>query len=133
MNEESTNEAKTPGPTNRQGLYAYASKYSQEAIDVMVDILRTSRNESLKLGAAKALLDKALPDLKAMEVTGENGEPIKFNVLAPASYFSAIGKLDASSTVSTAYGPATVQSTDLAQTGEENNNGDKSVSSVESA
>lgn len=42
---------KTP---SRQGLYAYSSRYAREAIDVLVEIMRTSRNENLKLGAAKA-------------------------------------------------------------------------------
>lgn len=130
---DETNQPKTPGPTNRQGLYAYASKFSQEAIDAMVEIMRTTRNESLKLGAAKALLDKSLPDLKVTEITGENGEPIKFNIITGSDYVSALGKLTTTPDTGSTYGPTEVQSTDMAQTGTQNDNSDKPVSEVVSA
>lgn len=60
-------EAKKGGVKGRQGLYAYASKYSKEAIDILYLLMTTSRNEGIRLGAAKALLNKCLPDLKAAE------------------------------------------------------------------
>ncbi len=64
MNNE---EAKQGGVRGRQGLYAYASKYSKEAIDTLYLLMTTSKNEGIQLGAAKALLNKCLPDLRAAE------------------------------------------------------------------
>ncbi len=66
---------------NRQGLYAAASEYSLESIKTLVDLMRNSRNPNVKLGAAKALLDKALPDLKAMELSGDVDRPLGVVIL----------------------------------------------------
>lgn len=60
---------------SRQGLYAQASRYARESIDVLVRLMRESKHESIQLNAARALLAKALPDLKSIEVTSyENGQ-----------------------------------------------------------
>ncbi len=130
---DETNEPKTPGPTSRQGLYAYAAQYTKEAIDVIVEIMRTSRNESLKLGAANKLLDKNLPDIKAVEISGENGEPIKFNIISGADYISALGKITAASEASALGRSSEVQSADLAPASTKDDNSNQSVSEVESA
>lgn len=82
MATQKTSDSKHPGPMNRTGLYAYASKYTKEAIDVLVEMMRTTKNESLKLGAAKALLDKNLPDLKATEITGEDHGPLLIKIIS---------------------------------------------------
>ncbi len=79
---KTTSISKTPGPMSRTGLYSYTSKYTKEAIDAIVNIMRTTRNESLKLGAAKALLDKNLPDLRATEVTGEDHGPLIIKIVS---------------------------------------------------
>lgn len=55
-----------PVTPNRQGLYSKAAKHAALAIDTLVDLLH-SPNENVQLGAAKALLDKCLPDLKAID------------------------------------------------------------------
>lgn len=110
MNEK-TNEAKTPGPINRQGLYAYVSQYTKEAIDVLVEIMRTTRNESLKLGAAKAIIDKNLPDVKAVEITGQDGGPIRVQLIN--NYLSTFDGNVSTSTGSSA-GQDAVQSSGVA-------------------
>ncbi len=72
------------GIPSRAETYHYVSKFSQEAIDVLVGIMRDSRNENLKMGAAKALLDKCIPDLKATEITGEQGGQILIRLVTEA-------------------------------------------------
>lgn len=70
-------EAKQGGVPSRIGLYAHASKYTVEAIDILYSLMTTSRNEGIKLGAARTLMDKCLPDLKAMDITTqERPQPI---------------------------------------------------------
>lgn len=119
------------GVISRTTAYNKTAAHFDAALAVWVKSL-SSRNEAIALGAANKIIDKCLPDIKAVELTGENGKPIEFNILAPSTYFSAIGKLASASTASTAYGPATVQSTNLAPAGQEDNNSNQSVSSVES-
>lgn len=81
-NEASGGGVKTP---NRQGLYAYAARYSKEAIDVLVKMMRTSRNENLKLGAARALLDKCLPDLRAQELSASDNGQLSIRIVGEKS------------------------------------------------
>lgn len=69
-------EASQPGVKSRKNLYAYASKYSEEAIDMLYSLMKTSRNEGIQLGAAKALLNKTLPDLRTSEQQIEERIPI---------------------------------------------------------
>lgn len=68
----------TPQSTvSRQGLYAMASKHAARAIEVLRELMESDENGSVRMGAAKVLLAKALPDLKAMEISGKDGEPLK--------------------------------------------------------
>lgn len=76
-----SNEAKKGGVKNKQGLYAAAAAHSKEAIDVLVKLMR-SRNENVSLGAAKAILAKTIPDLKAVEADVKSSEPIEI-ILVP--------------------------------------------------
>lgn len=71
-------ESKKGGVTNRGTLYAYASAYSFEAIDFLVEIMRDEQTQkAVRMGAARALLDKSLPDLKSTELTGQENGPIE--------------------------------------------------------
>jgi hypothetical protein len=129
-----TQKAKLPGATPSRGtLQSYIQNFTLEAIDCLVDIMHNSRNESLKMGAAKTLIDKSIPDIKAVEITGENGGPIKLNIISGADYVSALGASTATSTGSTPYGPAEIQSTDLAQASPQDNDSNQSVSKVDTA
>lgn len=75
---EQSNEAKSGGPTtSRQGLYAVAHKYTKEAIETLAELMRQTRNPAVRMGAARALLDKALPDLKATEISGIDGADLQ--------------------------------------------------------
>lgn len=62
-----SHEAKQRGVPNRGSLYAVAAAHSKEAIDVLYDLMMNSKNDNVRLGAAKSLLDKSLPDLKPSE------------------------------------------------------------------
>ncbi len=62
-----SHEAKQRGVPNRGSLYAVAAAHSKEAIDTLYDLMMNSKNDNVRLGAAKALLDKSLPDLKPSE------------------------------------------------------------------
>lgn len=64
MNNE---EAKQGGVESRKGLYAYASKHSKEAIDILYILMTTSKNEGIRLGAARSILNKCLPDPRAAD------------------------------------------------------------------
>lgn len=71
MNEE----PKQGGVESRKGLYAYASKYSKEAIDTLYLLMTNSNNEGIRLGSAKSLLNKCLPDLRATDEKIETSDP----------------------------------------------------------
>ena len=77
----SDDELKTQGVTNRKLLYSRASKYAPKAIKILADLL-DSRNEGIRLGAAKTLLARVLPDLKAQEISGKDGEAITINLIS---------------------------------------------------
>ena len=85
MAKNSKVESKKGGVVSRQTLYQVASKYSKEAIETLYDLMKNGNQESVRMGAAKALLDKALPDLKTTEFTGENGGDIVIKIVEEAS------------------------------------------------
>ncbi len=70
-----------PQTPNRQGLYSKIAKFSDLVVDTLVEML-DSRNENIRLGAAKALLDKILPDLKAVSAEVRDVGPLQMTVLA---------------------------------------------------
>lgn len=66
---------------SKDNLYAYASKFAREAIDILLDMARNARQESVRMAAAGKLLDKSLADLRAIEHTGENNGPILIRII----------------------------------------------------
>ncbi len=83
----SNNEAKKGGVIGRQGLYAHVSKYTVEAVDCLYELMKSSRNEGIRLGAAKAILDKSLPDMKATELVSQNTEPLIIKIVEGKDYY----------------------------------------------
>ena len=73
--------AKGGGVVSRQTLYQVASKYSKEAIETLYDLMLHGSQEGVRLGAARALLDKALPDVKSVEITGEDHGPLLIKII----------------------------------------------------
>lgn len=74
-----------PRTPNRQGLYARVATKTDDIIDTLFRLLH-SRNESISLGAAKVLIDRLLPDLKAVNVDVQNVPPIKVIVDMKSGY-----------------------------------------------
>jgi ATP-dependent protease HslVU (ClpYQ) ATPase subunit len=72
MNNSTRHEAKTGGVPNRGSLYAVAAAHSKDAIEILYDLMKNSKNDGIRLGAAKAILNKTLPDLKQSEISEEN-------------------------------------------------------------
>lgn len=121
----------SPGVTkNRVALYQKIAKHEDKIIKTLLACL-DSRIPMVQIGAAKTLLSKILPDVKAVEITGKDGEPIKFNVVTGADYLSYISRLreiNASSDRSIAESPREIQSIDMAQTSKKDNNSNHTVS-----
>ena len=70
-----------PGESgDKATLYKYASLYAIRAINTLVALL-DDKSPKIQLGAASILLDKALPDLKAVEVDGEIRNQLQLNVV----------------------------------------------------
>ena len=76
MNNHLIGEVKKRVVIPRSAFYSYISKYGIEAIECLVYLMRNSKNESVQLGAAKVLLNKCLPDLKAQEPPADNDKKI---------------------------------------------------------
>lgn len=89
-------EAKSGGTKPQIALYQKIASREEEIIETLFQRLK-SRNESVSLGAAKILINKILPDLKTVEVTGKDGGPIKLNIITGADYVSYAGKTTSSS------------------------------------
>jgi len=76
MKKEINAEAKTSPHPSRISLYAKAADNAMRMIEILKEIAETGDNDSARLGAAKTLLSKALPDITAQEIAGKDGQPI---------------------------------------------------------
>lgn len=137
MNDENKDEAKpktggSPAITPRSVLYSRISKYVPKAIEAVVELL-DSRNPSVRIAAARTILDRTLPELKAVEVTGENGEPIRLNIIAGRDYLSKLVKIDGTSTGSTVSTSPQIQGSSMAQASTEDNDSNNTTSELDSA
>lgn len=63
-----SNEAKKRGVHNREFFYVKNAKYAKKALKTVARLM-DSNNESVALGAAKLILSKVIPDLKAKDIT----------------------------------------------------------------
>jgi len=72
-----TDEPNNGGTPSRKGLYAKTAKYFGEALDVLVNEMRKGDNSNARIAAARTIVNKVLPDLKATELTGAEGEAMK--------------------------------------------------------
>lgn len=76
---EVTNPPKKAKPSqhSRKKLMEIARPHAEEALKVTVDLMYNAPNDSVRLGAAKTILNKVIPDLKAVEVSGEDGQNLE--------------------------------------------------------
>lgn len=117
-------EVKKGGATpSRDILYAEAAKYAPRAIEVIAEIMNKGDNDSNRLGAAKTILAKSIPDQKAMEITGPDGGPLqlKYIVDLAGGYIPPLGAFNGPSGGGNP-GSASVQGAGVAQAGTQDNN-----------
>lgn len=62
---KNTSTKRTP---SRRGLYSKVAKHAGDAILVLVELMNNSKNDTVRISAAKAILDKTLPDIKAVAI-----------------------------------------------------------------
>ncbi len=55
---------------SKQGLYSKVAVYDQKILTTLVECL-DSKNESVRIAAARTLLNKILPDLQAIQHKGD--------------------------------------------------------------
>lgn len=123
MDEKDNNQAKKGGNPSRDILYAEAAKHAPRAIAVLVEIMEKGDNDNARMAAAKAILNKAIPDLKAMELSGKDGEQLSVLVKLDMAggYIPSMGSIVATSTAG--YQRSTqVQDTGVAQESEKDDN-----------
>ena len=65
------------GVVSKQRLYQMTAAHAKLAIQTLVDAMVKGENYATKVGAAKSILAKCIPDLKATEVTGGGGVPLQ--------------------------------------------------------
>ena len=117
MQEDNKAESKKGGVTNKGSLYAHASKYTIQVIDFLFNTMQDEKVQmSVRVSAANKLLDKTLPDLKAAELTGKDGEPLAVNIIG--SYVSP-GGWNVPTPIGSLEGPDPLQSIGLAQESQE--------------
>ena len=80
-----SSKAKKRGSPSREILYSEAAKHAPKAIKVLADLLDHG-NENVRVSAAKAILAKAIPDLKAMELSGKDLNPTIIKVDMSGGY-----------------------------------------------
>lgn len=69
-------QGKSRGVPNKQALYQQAAYHAPRAIEVLVEAINEGENYAVRVGAAKALLSKVLPDLKSQDLTGLDGKSL---------------------------------------------------------
>lgn len=71
------------GVPSRDELYRKVANKASETIDVVYEILQSGggKTGAVRLGAAKLLLNKVLPDLRMTELTGDTQRPIGVVIL----------------------------------------------------
>lgn len=119
-------EAKKGGTLNHIALYQKIASRSEEIYSVLFELLK-SRNENIRLGAVKTLINKIVPDLKSLEVGGQLGEDgkrraIEILVNAGRGFLPATVQLLTSSNPSATGGQPQIQNPNLAPQGTKDNN-----------
>lgn len=73
---------KKTGVPSRDVLYRKVAAKVPEAISYVIGVMRgTRRSNPVRFGAAKLLINKALPDIKVQEITGDSGGPIDVRII----------------------------------------------------
>ena len=65
---------------NKGSIYNAVARERKKILNTLFELL-DSRNPNVRLGAAKCLINKILPDLKSQEITGADGQPFTITVV----------------------------------------------------
>lgn len=65
------NKMPSPPTVSRQAAYVKAASHVMEAFETILELMKTSKNDNVRLGAANKIIDKVVPDLKSTELMGE--------------------------------------------------------------
>jgi len=65
-------------PRNKKELYVRVSCHAMRAIEILVYEMVYGDNSNARIGAAKTLLNKIIPDLRTTELTGKDGNKLQF-------------------------------------------------------
>lgn len=101
------------GVPSRDELYRKVANKALSAIDVIVEIMEKGGGPkaSNMLGAAKLILNKALPDLRAEEISGKDGQLLTINLVS--DYITSIRR-NVSTPDGGAEGSIKIQGSDMA-------------------
>ena len=90
MKKTDLQEKKGTPPISKQAAYSKAASHFVESFDVILDVMRTSKNPSDRLDAARTIINKVIPDLKATDLTsdGEKVQGIDLGILLSKVYGS---------------------------------------------
>lgn len=126
--EEKLKQAKHTGkvggfPPKRKNLYQQLSRMAPRAAEVLFELLE-SKMPAIRVAAAKTVLAKVIPDLKAVELGGNDNGPIQILVNAGNGFVPATLQLYAPSVGSTTEQSKEVQGAGVAPAGKENDNSD---------
>ena len=82
-----SNQEKRRGIPSRDALYRKVAKKAEACIDYLIDIVEGRQPaNAVKMGAARILLNKVLPDIKIQEVKVEPDRPLGVVVLPRKEY-----------------------------------------------
>jgi len=68
-------------PVSKNAIYQKASSYAIDAINVLVDVMTNGDNDNARTGAARTLLSKCVPDLKATELSTDQQSKFLFQII----------------------------------------------------
>lgn len=78
------------GNLSKSVIYNKVSRHAPDAIDVLVKEMKEGDNSNARVAAAKVILSKCIPDLKAVEVKDKDGNRLNVIVI-PAELMGKYG------------------------------------------
>lgn len=82
MEDKQSSELRKGGVPSRRAMTLKYLGYSEEALEVLVETMRNkTAQDTARLAAARAILDKVIPDMKAVELSGEDSAGLVFKLV----------------------------------------------------
>ena len=103
------------GTKPREFYYQQATKYASAALEEIVWLMTNGDNDNVRLGAAKTILAKVIPDLSSTEIKGDGQGLIQLFINAGSGFIPASLGLPTSPTRGITTGQSPIQSNGLAQ------------------